>query len=198
MNGIKEAMRQINMNLTMNKLDTKVYSFLTSDENNIQPTVIANLAMMYAQAGEKVLIVDTNFRKDVFSDAFKLSNTCGLSDYLSDSNVSSNDIVRNIYQKELYIVTSGRVLNEQTDFLLGDPRFSELIKKSKNNYDKVFINTPIYSKNDNDWRSIVDQSDGIIIVTNIKQTKKRATFEIVNYCRNSGVNILGYISASEK
>lgn len=82
MNEIKQIIRRINMNISNSKDSINVLSFVTDTEENIEKTLIVNMAMMYGFAGKNTLILDTDFGNTAIANTFHLSSNIGLSDYL--------------------------------------------------------------------------------------------------------------------
>jgi len=85
MNTIRETIRQINSNLSMLDKDAQLLAFVTPSGTNSQHVIIANLAIMYARAGEKTIIVDTDFSSDALPAVFGVKQGIGLSDYLDEN-----------------------------------------------------------------------------------------------------------------
>jgi len=59
MDDIKNAIRKVNGHVMSNQ---KVIEFITPYGNGEQEILIANLSLMYSQAGERVVILDTKFK----------------------------------------------------------------------------------------------------------------------------------------
>jgi len=76
---------------------------------------------------------------------------------------------------------------------MGDPRFLKIMSGLKRDYDRILVNT---SENiGSDLDSISSIADGVIIVVDVKETKKRTVLHLVNTLEKRKVKILGYISA---
>ncbi len=179
MNSIKEAIRHINMGLTQSE-NRQIVTFFTLDGEIAQQTLIVNLAVMYGKVGEKTIILDTEFGNGLFSNVFNLKPGKGLSDYLDDYTLTDNDIIQEVTGHNVGVITSGSENGEH--YQTGDPRFSRLIKSLTNKYDHVFINTPSY-QDSGEFSSLLTVSDGVIIVSALKVTKKSKMYHLVDYLK---------------
>lgn len=193
MNNIKESIRQINTNLMSTKKRSNVVAFMSIGNLQPQRTVVANMAVMYGQAKKKTLIIDTDFSENIFLDTFKLESKVGLLDYLEKQNIDMQEIIVKIPGQNVSIIPSGSDEKNNTEFLIGDPKFDVLLNRSIQDFDCVLINTNMDEKYDN-IGNIAQGIDGIILVIDSNRTKKRALYRLIHSIRKRGVNILGYVS----
>ncbi|MCG0678677.1 putative tyrosine-protein kinase YveL [Lactiplantibacillus plantarum] len=192
MDDIKQAIRKINTQLLDQKQKIDSLVFLTTNKNATQPTIIANLAIMYAQSKKKTIIVDTDFSTDRFSGAFNFQDRSGLTDYL-EQDISYTEIIKNVPGIDLSVILPGSV-QDDTSALLDDPKFNKLVDTLKTQYELVIVNTPQF-KEMSPLRNIFHVSKNIVLVIDKDQTSKRALFSMVKSCLKVDGNILGYISA---
>lgn len=98
-----------------------------------------NLSATLSFLDKRVAVVDLDLRKGTLSARMALSNTKGVSHYLSDSSVDLDDI---IYHKHdlpnLDCIPIGLVAPNPVELLLGD-RLDELINALKERYDYVVV-----------------------------------------------------------
>jgi tyrosine-protein kinase Etk/Wzc len=102
--------------------------------------VSANLAVILAQGGQKVLIVDADMRKGYLNRWFNLQWDGGLSDFLS-GKIKLAQAIKSTGVDNLDIITRGMVPPNPSELLM-QPRFSQLIEQVKGQYDFVIIDTP--------------------------------------------------------
>ncbi|VDG32738.1 Putative tyrosine-protein kinase YveL [Lactobacillus plantarum] [Lactiplantibacillus mudanjiangensis] len=193
MNAIKEAIRRINIGLEGESV-TKVITFATPNNVMAQCTVIANLAIMYGQAKEKTIIVDTDFGHNSFSEAFKLNTQQGLADFLNNENMKNQSVIHEVPGQNVSIITPGSIEEGEAEFLIGDPKFKHLIMDLSKQYDHVFINSAQFttkSQNSN----LFGVSDGTIIVSELNKTAKKDIFRMIKFFKNEQIEILGYVNA---
>jgi capsular exopolysaccharide synthesis family protein len=194
--NIKEAIRQINGSLPSESNGSKVILFKTLTKTNSEQTVIANLALMYARAGEKVLILDTDFSSKVFNQAFGLKSQLGLSDYLSGGSSNVANIIQAVSGENISIVCSGTLPLEDTAYLLGDPKMMNFMEKINNKYDRILISTAVFESKSND-EYLLKYADGVVIVQDLKAIKKMQMLSMLDMLDKSNVKVLGYISAKK-
>lgn len=131
-------------------LRTSVYFSVMNQGNNLvmvtsaspgvgKSFVTSNMAVVLANAGKKVLLIDTDLRKGRIHKAFGLSNKSGLSDYLSQSDTSQPNIHSNVIEN-LDVICRGKNVTHSSELLMGE-RFKRLLDTVKGQYDIVVIDT---------------------------------------------------------
>ena len=141
--AIREAFNLLRTNLmyTMSHSEgiAPIYAVTSTNENAGKSTVIANLALAFAQLDKKVLLIDGDMRCPVIHKHFELdSHRNGLSELIS--GIKDDVIVQGICPN-LDIITSGRIPPNPSELLMS-PRFVKLIEKWKKEYDIIFIDFP--------------------------------------------------------
>ncbi|WP_404461733.1 polysaccharide biosynthesis tyrosine autokinase [Providencia rettgeri] len=131
-------------------LRTSVYFSVMNQGNNLvmvtsaspgvgKSFVTSNMAVVLANAGKKVLLIDTDLRKGRLHKAFGLSNKAGLSEYLSQQSLESPTVHANVIEN-LDVICRGKNVTHSSELLMGE-RFKQLLDKVKNQYDIVVIDT---------------------------------------------------------
>lgn len=121
---------------------------VTSPNTLVGKTYVAtNLAIEFARAGKKVILIDGDMRRGRIAKIFNLPNELGFSNYLSNLDSNGNHINERINRfindteiKNLNVITSGNVPPNPTE-LLQTSRVDELIKDLKIFYDIVLFDT---------------------------------------------------------
>ena len=167
-------------NLQFLRVDTKGKSFLiTSAFVQEGKTVNAiNLALIMAQAGNKVLLVDADLRKPLVHKYYGLPIGPGLTDYVLGNyhwhevtnNISDimlgdfgiDDILKTPGMDTLHIVTAGTKPPNPSEILTSN-RLKEFLKEAGNAYDFIFIDAPPVMPVA-DASDIATLVDGVIIV----------------------------------
>ena len=146
---ISEVFRTLRTNIQFMNVDGKLKSLLVTSTvpGEGKSWVSANLAITFAQAGKRVLIVDADMRKGRQHDLFELKNTKGLSNYLimttKESSLDSiGEYIQNTLVDNLYVMTAGMVPPNPSE-LLTSQKMVDLIKYLEKIFDIViFDGTP--------------------------------------------------------
>jgi tyrosine-protein kinase Etk/Wzc len=102
--------------------------------------VSANLAVIIAQAGRRVLLIDADMRKGHLHKAFGLHPKHGLSDALA-ARVGNTDVINSSGVDNLHFISSGFAAPNPSELLMHD-NFSKLLRDLSPHYDLVIIDTP--------------------------------------------------------
>ncbi|EOG1934819.1 polysaccharide biosynthesis tyrosine autokinase [Providencia stuartii] len=131
-------------------LRTSVYFSVMNQGNNLvmissaspgvgKSFVTSNMAVVLANAGKKVLLIDTDLRKGRIHKAFGLSNKTGLSEYLAQQDITQPAIHRGVIEN-LDVICRGKNVTHSSELLMGE-RFKHLLDTVKGQYDIVVIDT---------------------------------------------------------
>ncbi|WP_296248900.1 polysaccharide biosynthesis tyrosine autokinase [Pseudomonas sp. UBA4194] len=102
--------------------------------------VSANLAVIIAQAGRRVLLIDADMRKGHLHKAFGLQPKHGLSDALA-ARVGNTDVINSTGVDNLHFISCGFAAPNPSELLMHD-NFSKLLRDLSPHYDLVIIDTP--------------------------------------------------------
>lgn len=140
-----EAFRRLRTNILTSNRDKKSVALLviSAERGEGKSTITANLAVIIAQSGLRVLVVDCDLREPTLHKMFNLPNHRGLTDILIGKKPLSEVVSHSIYSRVL-VVTSGPLPPNATE-LLGSSRMADLIEEMKKGYDVVLIDTPALS-----------------------------------------------------
>lgn len=111
-----------------------------------------NLAVVFAQAGMRVLLVDANLRRPSLHVLFALENGKGVSDMLSQNRDTDpwseevwqtkfNALVR-VFQPNLDIITSGSKVERNAAELVGSERMGQFLAQARRRYDVILVDSP--------------------------------------------------------
>ncbi|MCT9020817.1 polysaccharide biosynthesis tyrosine autokinase [Proteus mirabilis] len=131
-------------------LRTSVYFSVMNQGNNLvmissaspgvgKSFVTYNMAVVLANAGKKVLLIDTDLRKGRIHKAFGLSNKTGLSEYLAQQDITQPTIHHGVIEN-LDVICRGKNVTHSSELLMGE-RFKHLLDTVKGQYDIVVIDT---------------------------------------------------------
>lgn len=137
-----EAYRSLRTNIQFADLErgSKAFLITSSGPGEGKTTIIANLAITMAQAGSRVLVVESDLRKPVLHSLFGLRREPGLSDVLAE-RIPWPETVQETGIGNLYLISSG-LLPPNPSELLGSNRMGALIQEFKREYDMVILDSP--------------------------------------------------------
>ena len=196
---ISEIFRTLRTNIqfmsSSNKL--KVLQVASTLPGEGKSYVAANLAVTFAQAGKKVILIDADMRKGRQFTMFDVAPRPGLSNYLSGMDEDENgdvDISKYIKQTEvenLLLIPAGNIPPNPSELLVS-PQMAGLIEDLKEVCDIVIIDgTPCALVSDSIILSrIVDTT---VIVTAAKETKKDNLDRVIKNIQNVGGKIAGVV-----
>lgn len=198
---ISEIFRTLRTNIqfmnTKGKLRTVLITSTLPGEG--KSWISSNLAVTFAQAGRKVIIIDADMRKGRQYSIFGLSPTPGLSNYLSGMDSEYNEVetdnLSNFIQEtgieNLSIISAGNVPPNPSELLIM-PKMEELLEKLKDIFDIIIIDgTP--SQLVTDSLILTRLVDSTLIVTASKQTKKEDLKKVIRNIKNVGGKIAGVV-----
>lgn len=196
---VSESFRTLRTNIQfMNtKRNLKTVLITSTMPGEGKSYVASNLAATFAQAGKKVVIVDSDMRKGRLHDIFKTSKKPGLSNYLSGiiaSDEKGNGLKSCISETEienLYLMPMGNTPPNPSE-LIASTRMVELINELKDLFDViVFDGTP--SKIVTDAIILSREVDTTLLVTGYNKTKMDDLKKVQRDIENVGGHIAGVV-----
>lgn len=190
---ISEQYRTIRTTIDFKMLDQGLKSFLVASSEAAagKSTTIANLAVVFAQQGKKVLLIDADVRKPSVHLTFKLQNRIGLTNVLTHL-ISANDAIQGTRVSEnLSIISSGPIPPNPSE-LLSSSAMQNLIDSASKNFDIVLIDTAPLSAV-TDAQILSRYVGGAVIVAHANQTKKESLSKTKKLLEQVNANILGVV-----
>lgn len=137
-----EAYRVLRTNLLFSRKDDKLNTIVivSAGAGEGKSTTTINLATVFAQAGNRVLVVDSDLRRPTLHKLFKVTNNLGLTNYLLKQNALP-ELVQTTPVPNLDFMASGRLPNSSMG-ILGSAQMKEMIAELKQRYDFIFFDSP--------------------------------------------------------
>ena len=133
---VSEVFRTLRTNIQFMNTNNKLKTLLVTSTlpNEGKSWVTSNLAVTFAQAGKKVVLVDADMRKGRQYTIFEVSPRPGLSNYLSGFDINtgeetSEDLANYIQETEipnLYIIPAGNIPPNPSELLISTKMISLL------------------------------------------------------------------------
>lgn len=170
--------------------DMKVLLVTSSAPAEGKSTVSANLAASLAQAGKKVVLVSSDFRRPTTERFYGVSNAIGLSDVLLGAH-SLKAALQRPGDESLLILTSGKMPPNPSE-LLGSAKMDALLSELREWADWIVIDSPPLLAVA-DPASVARWADGVLMVTQAGTSTRQAGKKAVELLANIGSRIIGAV-----
>jgi succinoglycan biosynthesis transport protein ExoP len=190
---IAEAYRILRTNIQFSAIDKPLKSIVVSSPNPIEgkSVTIANLAVVMAQAGARVVIVDSDLRRPVIHKIFNLPNTEGLTSVLLQDRPLADGYLQSTEVENLQVLTTGPLPPNPSE-LLSSQKMTDLIENLKEEADVVLLDSPP-SLPVTDAAVLSSKTDGTLLVTDAGTTRRGAARRAKEDLTRVGANILGVV-----
>ncbi|MEG0292973.1 CpsD/CapB family tyrosine-protein kinase [Enterococcus sp.] len=190
---ISEQFRTIRTNIQFasssdKRLQTMVIT--SSGPGEGKSTTSANLAVVFAKSGQRVLLVDADLRKPTVYKTFQLNNAKGLSTILSTTQ-NATEIVQDSGIENLSVLTSGPKPPNPSE-LLGSVRMNQVIQELRNAYDIVIFDMPPVVTV-TDAQIMASKVDGTLLVIRENVTNKESVAKAADLLKLVNARILGTV-----
>ena len=189
---ISESYRGIRTSIEFSNLDKemKVINVTSSMQGEGKSTVIANLAVSFANLEKKVLLLEGDLRNPSVHRMFNISNINGLTDILLN-NKNFAECVHCTEVKNLHILTCGAVPPNPSE-ILSSKKMKDFINELREYYDYIFIDAPPIGIV-TDAGIISTYSDGCVFVVGSKQCDVEMAKIAKKRLEDVGANIIGAV-----
>src|SRR5690625_8145 len=190
---VSEQIRTIRTNIQFSMIDKdlRTISITSATASSGKSTIASNLAGAFAAEDTKVLLVDADMRKPTIHKIFRVKNTKGLTNVLTDRHLRLSDVAHRSYVENLDFVTCG-VIPPNPSELIGSKRMEEIIEQMKEEYDLViFDNPPLLAVTD--AQVMATKVDGTIVVVPKGEVSKDELEKAASLLENVKANVLGTV-----
>ena len=196
---VAETFRSLRTNLQFACLDHPLKTFLvTSPSTEVnQSNVAVNLAVVFAQNGDRVVLLDADLRRPKIHKLLNLPNRDGVSylfRQLRESKGASLEIGPCLKPTEvpgLAVITSGSLPPNPAE-LLGSKYMRSILSSLDEEADTIVIDSPPVLAV-TDATVLAPRMDGVILVVKPGVTKLAACKQAVEQMRRVGANMLGVV-----
>lgn len=151
----------------------------------------ANLAIVFAQMGERTLLIDADMRAPRQHTLFQLNNQLGFSSLLAGRSDVASAVMRIPYIENLDVLPAGPTPPNPQE-LLNRPTLTELFDYAGKAYDIVLIDTSSLSSGA-DALIVAARAGAALAVARANETKMTAFSELVAELKRSGINVVGSV-----
>lgn len=188
-----EAYRALRTNLSFSSLDDPIHTLVVTtpvpQEN--KSIVIANLAVIMAQGGNRTLLVDCDLRRPALHEIFGVDNSRGLTTMMLDESAMSAPPVQETEIENLYLLPSGPLPPNPAD-LLGSRRMDAVIARLMEQSDIVLLDAPPVIAV-TDAAVLGSKVDGALLVVSAGATRREHAQRAKEMLEKVNVRIVGVI-----
>jgi tyrosine-protein kinase Etk/Wzc len=143
----------------------------------------SNIAIGYALAGKRTVLIESDLRKPNVAKHFKIARRTGLSVYLT-GNAEQNDVIFSTEYENLFVIPSGPIPPNPVELILNG-RYEKLIQQLGIDFDNVVIDCPPIGLV-TDAQVIGQWVDAAIFVVRHQHTPKQAVENLIEKLRADG------------
>lgn len=187
-----EQYRTIRTNIQFAAVDRDMATLMVTSAGpgEGKSTTAANLAVVLAQQGKKVLLVDADMRKPTVHYTFRSSNAVGLTNVLT-KQMTLEEAVSNTEVKNLHILSSGPIPPNPAE-LLSSKTMDEMIKTALKFYNSIIFDTPPVMAV-TDAQVIANRCDGTVLVVASGKTENEPAKKAKELLDKANGKLLGVV-----
>lgn len=189
---ISEQIRTLRTNILFTPSDVKIKRLLitSSEQGEGKSTVSANLAVSFAQAGYKTLLIDADLRRPSQHRIMEVPNVKGLSNILA-GQISEKDAVVETPVSSLHFITSGPIPPNPAE-LVGSATMAQTLSLLEGMYDMIILDAPPVLAVA-DAQILSDKVDGTLLVVNSRKAHKEKVIEANEQLKKTAAKTLGVV-----
>ena len=195
---ISEQYRTLRTNIQFSNVDNEMRTIMitSSGPGEGKSTTTANLAVVFAQQGKKVLLVDADLRKPTMHYTFNLTNTFGLTSVLT-KQVTLDEAITETKEQNLFVLPSGPIPPNPAE-LLGSKAMDHFFEEALQDvFDLIIFDTPPLLAV-TDAQILANKCDGSILVISSGKTEKDMVVKAKEMLGTANGKLLGVVLNNKK
>jgi protein-tyrosine kinase len=174
----------------VNPKERKILAIASPGRGEGRSWLAANLATVFAQMGDRVLLIDADMRHSRQHELFNLNNSVGLSALLTGR--AGREIVCRIHPKLRLFVLPAGILPPNPQELLGRQVFDLVLDLFANQYDLIIMDTPATSESA-DAQILASRADAAVLLVRRNHTRVDELKAAMQNLTESGVHVMGSV-----
>lgn len=187
---VAESYRSLRTNLAFARANEDVRTLVLTSPGPAdgKSTTVANLAITFAQQGQRTLIIDADLRRAVLDKTFSVPRSPGLTELIIGS-VQLDEAVNETQVPNLFVLGSGQFPPNPSE-LLGSAAMKQVVAEAKERFDIVlFDSPPLLAVTDAAVLSTL--VDGTVLVVRMGSTAREAARLAIARLRQVHARVLG-------
>ena len=186
-----EAYRSLRTNLDFYSLENPLHTLLIAspEPDDDKTKVVANLGVISAQAGKRVILVDADMRRPRLHEVFGLANDRGLATALAED--AGELPIFNTQVENLRILPAGPTPVNPAD-LLASARMNQVLDQLKDMADVILFDAPPLVAV-TDGALLAAKVDGVLLVARAGQTKRELVEKAKDILQKVKANLVGAV-----
>lgn len=188
-----EAYRTLRTNLMFSSVEKPISTLLVTSaaESEGKSQVVANLAVTFAQSGNKTILVDADLRRPSQHTLWNVSNERGLTTMMLENTAISNPPLVETGVENLLLLPSGTLPPTPSD-ILSSHRMNEIIGvlKARASY-VLFDSPPVLAATD--AALLGSKLDGVLLVVRAGHTRREHAARAKQALERVHVRIVGAV-----
>jgi capsular exopolysaccharide synthesis family protein len=187
-----EAYRVLRTNILFSRKNEKwnTMTVLSGGAGEGKSTTLFNLATVFAQNGQRVLVVDSDLRRPTLHRALHVSNTIGITDYLLKRH-TMDEVIQKTKVPTLDFIASGKLPSSSMS-ILGSGQLKETIQELKRRYDFIFFDSPPLL-GVSDASILASEMDMVLQVVQYRRYPQAMTLRAKQMILKVGGNLVGIV-----
>ena len=189
---VTEAFRSIHsaLKLSEESKNSKVIVTTSTVPGEGKSFISSNLALTFANHGEKTLLLDSDLRLPNVARSLQLENEFGMLDHIEKQASLDEVIVKEVYPN-LDVLPSGGKSKNPTK-VLNSAKFEAMLADLRDRYDRIVIDSPPLAAV-SDVLNLLPLADGVLYVIKFNTVKRKTAVVNVRRLWESNTPIFGAI-----
>ncbi|MBC2391715.1 CpsD/CapB family tyrosine-protein kinase [Listeria booriae] len=181
---------QTNLQFMLKKQNIRNFMITSANMSEGKSFASANIAEVFAEKGNKTLLIDADFHRPSLRKYMQVSENVGTIDYLM-GDLALEDVCQDTYHPNLKLMPTGIAPPNPSEWV-DSVEMKQLIETAKQSFDYVIIDAPPLLPI-TDSRILSSLCDGVLLVSFAKKTKRNEIKQAMRYLEIADANVIGGI-----
>lgn len=196
--AVEESYKALRTNimLSMTGSGCKVVQVTSSQAGEGKSITAVNLAIVLAENGSRVLLVDCDLRAPTAAQKLKALPRPGLSNYLAHTEKGKDEAIIQQLPCGIDLLAAGDRPPNPSE-VLGSREMENLLVQLREQYDYVILDTPPAGVV-TDAMVLARQADGVVLVARTEVANREAVRQVLRSFRSADIRVLGVVLNGKK